>query len=70
MASAYLTSDQLWKSQYMGCCDQWAYASDGMSLGYEDDQPLIDYYNHAAEPSGKRRHAELRRFGRAWRSRR
>ena len=40
-----LTSDQLWKSQYMGCCDQWAYAADGMSLGYEDDQPLIDYYN-------------------------
>ncbi len=40
-----LTSDQLWKSQYMGCCDQWAYAADGMSLGYEDDQPLVDYYN-------------------------
>ncbi len=39
-----LTSDQLWKSYYMGCCDQWAYAADGMSLGYEDDQPLIDYY--------------------------
>ncbi|MCY3574438.1 MAG: extracellular solute-binding protein [Chloroflexi bacterium] len=40
-----LTSDQLWKSYYMGCCDQWAYAADGMSLGYEDDQPLIDYYS-------------------------
>ncbi len=40
-----LTSDQLWKSYYMGCCDQWAYAADGMSLGYEDDQPLVDYYN-------------------------
>lgn len=40
-----LTSDQLWKSQYMGCCDQWSYSADGMSLGYEDDQPLIDYYN-------------------------
>lgn len=40
-----LTSDQLWKSLYMGCCDQWAYATDGMSLGYEDDQPLIDYYD-------------------------
>jgi multiple sugar transport system substrate-binding protein len=40
-----LTSDQLWKSQYMGCCDQWAYSTDGMALGYEDDQPLIDFYN-------------------------
>ncbi|MCY4145293.1 MAG: extracellular solute-binding protein, partial [Chloroflexi bacterium] len=40
-----LTSDQLWKSYYMGCCDQWAYAPDGRSLGYEDDQPLIDYYD-------------------------
>ena len=40
-----LTSDQLWKSYYMGCCDQWAYAADGMSLGYEDDQPLVDWYS-------------------------
>ena len=29
----------------MGCCDQWVYAGDGMSLSYEDDQPLIEWYN-------------------------
>jgi multiple sugar transport system substrate-binding protein len=43
--NAGITSNQLWKSQYMGCCDQWAYNADGTALGYEDDQPLIDYYN-------------------------
>lgn len=40
-----LSGDPMWKSLYMSCCDQWAYAADGMSLGYEDDQPLIDYFN-------------------------
>lgn len=40
-----LTTEQLWKSVYMSCCDQWAYNDEGTALGYEDDQPLVDYYN-------------------------
>lgn len=40
-----LTSEELWNSLYIGCCDQSAYAADGRSLGYDDDQPLIDFYN-------------------------
>ncbi|MCY4145292.1 MAG: extracellular solute-binding protein [Chloroflexi bacterium] len=40
-----LTSEELWHSLYIGCCDQSAYAADGRSLGYDDDQPLIDFYN-------------------------
>ena len=39
-----LTNEQFWKSLYLGY-GQWAYAKDGKSLGYTDDQPLIDYYN-------------------------
>ncbi len=39
-----LTNEQFWKSLYLGH-GQWAYAKDGKSLGYTDDQPLIDYYN-------------------------
>lgn len=39
-----LTNEQFWKSLYLGY-GQWAYADDGKSLGYTDDQPLIDYYN-------------------------
>lgn len=42
---ANITTEQLWKSTYMSCCDQWSYNADGNALGYEDDQPLIDYYN-------------------------
>jgi multiple sugar transport system substrate-binding protein len=40
-----LSTEQLWKSLYMGCCDQWSYNAEGTALGYEDDQPLIDFYN-------------------------
>jgi multiple sugar transport system substrate-binding protein len=39
-----LTNEQFWKSLYLGL-GQWAYAKDGKSLGYTDDQPLVDYYN-------------------------
>lgn len=42
---ANITTEQLWKSTYMSCCDQWAYNDEGNALGYDDDQPLIDYYN-------------------------
>jgi len=42
---AGITTEQLWKSTYMSCCDSWAYNEDGTALGYDDDQPLIDYYN-------------------------
>ncbi len=40
-----LGSEEIWKTLYLGCCDQWAYAADGKSIGYEDDQPLIDFYS-------------------------
>lgn len=40
-----LSNEQLWKSLYMSCCDQWGYNPEGTALGYEDDQPLIDYMN-------------------------
>ena len=39
-----ITTEQLWKSLYMSCCNQWSYNADGTALGYEDDQPLVDYY--------------------------
>lgn len=42
---ANITTEQLWKSLYMSCCDQWSYTTEGNALGYEDDQPLIEYYN-------------------------
>jgi multiple sugar transport system substrate-binding protein len=29
----------------MSCCDSWAYNAEGTALGYDDDQPLIDYFN-------------------------
>lgn len=35
---------QLWKSLYLGH-GQSPFAADGTSLGYEDDQPLIDFYD-------------------------
>ncbi len=41
-----LTSEQNWKSLYLSL-GQWAYAKDGKSLGYTDDQPFIDYLKMA-----------------------
>lgn len=35
-------NDQLWKSLYMGY-GEWSYNDEGTALGYEDDQPLIEY---------------------------
>ncbi len=40
-----MSNEQVWKSLYMSCCDQWGYATDGTALGYEDDQPMIDFMN-------------------------
>lgn len=40
-----ITTDQLWKSLYMSCCDAWSYNADGTALGYEDDAQLIEFYN-------------------------
>lgn len=37
-----LGNDMLWKGLYLGY-GEWGYADDGKSLGYTDDQPLIDY---------------------------
>jgi multiple sugar transport system substrate-binding protein len=34
---------QLWKSLYLGY-GQWAFTHDGTALGYDNDQPLIDFY--------------------------
>ncbi|MCB0210693.1 MAG: sugar ABC transporter substrate-binding protein [Anaerolineae bacterium] len=37
-----LTNEQLWKSLYLGH-GEWAYADDGTTLGYTDDQIFVDY---------------------------
>lgn len=37
-----LTNEQLWKNIYLSL-GQWVYNEDGTGLGYEDDQPFIDY---------------------------
>lgn len=42
--SGFLTNDQLWKNIYLSL-GQWVYSEDGTALGYEDDQPFIDYLN-------------------------
>jgi multiple sugar transport system substrate-binding protein len=42
---AGITTEQLWKSLYMSCCDSWAYNEDGTALGYDDDSYLVEYYN-------------------------
>ncbi len=44
---ANITTEQLWKSLYMSCCDSWSYSADGTDIGYAEDQDqyLIDYYN-------------------------
>ncbi len=37
-----LYGDQMWKGLYLGY-EQWAYNDEGTDLGYEDDQPFVDY---------------------------
>lgn len=39
-----LTNEQWWKNIYLSL-GQWVYNEDGTGLGYEDDQPFIDYLN-------------------------
>lgn len=41
---AGLTDIQMWKSLYVGLGER-PFSEDGNSLGYTDDQPLIDYFN-------------------------
>ncbi len=33
-----------WKSNYLGL-GEWVYSADGKSFGYDNDQPLIDFFN-------------------------
>ena len=40
--SGGLSNEQLWKNLYLSQ-GQWVYSEDGSALGYEDDQPLVDY---------------------------
>lgn len=40
--SGTLENEQLWKNIYLSL-GEWVYNEDGSALGYEDDQPLIDY---------------------------
>lgn len=42
--SGALSNEQLWKNVYLSL-GQWVYSEDGAALGYEDDQPFIDYLN-------------------------
>ena len=42
--SGALSNEQLWKNTYLSL-GQWVYNEDGTALGYEDDQPFIDYLN-------------------------
>ncbi|GIK75266.1 MAG: ABC transporter substrate-binding protein [Chloroflexota bacterium] len=42
--SGALSNEQLWKNVYLSL-GQWVYSEDGTALGYEDDQPFIDYLN-------------------------
>jgi len=39
-----LEDEALWKSLYIGYGD-WVFADDGKSIGYEDDQPYVDFLN-------------------------
>jgi multiple sugar transport system substrate-binding protein len=41
-AGALLSDNQLWKSLYLGY-GKWAFSTDGKTLGYDNDQPLVDY---------------------------
>lgn len=40
--SGALSNEQLWKNTYLSL-GEWVYNEDGSALGYEDDQPFIDY---------------------------
>jgi multiple sugar transport system substrate-binding protein len=40
--SGALSNEQLWKNVYLSL-GEWVYNEDGTALGYEDDQPFIDY---------------------------
>ena len=42
-AGPALSDQQLWKSLYLGL-GKWGFSKDGKALGYDDDQPLIDYF--------------------------
>src|SRR5919107_4443797 len=42
-AGPTLSDQQLWKSLYLGL-GKWGFSKDGKALGYEDDQPLVDYF--------------------------
>lgn len=42
-AGPTLSDQQLWKSLYLGL-GKWGFSQDGKALGYDDDQPLIDYF--------------------------
>lgn len=37
-----LYGDQMWKSLYLGL-GEWAYNNEGTDLGYENDQPFVEY---------------------------
>ncbi|MBI5960424.1 MAG: extracellular solute-binding protein [Chloroflexi bacterium] len=39
-----LSDEALWKSLYMGY-GTWAFNPEGTAIGYEDDQPLVDYFD-------------------------
>ena len=41
-AGPTLSDIQMWKSLYLGH-GQWAFSTDGKQLGYNDDQPLVEY---------------------------
>jgi multiple sugar transport system substrate-binding protein len=41
-AGPSLSDIQLWKSLYLGY-GKWGFSKDGKALGYDDDQPFIDY---------------------------
>ena len=40
--SGFLSNEQLWKNIYLSL-GEWVYNKDGSALGYENDQPFIDY---------------------------
>jgi multiple sugar transport system substrate-binding protein len=39
-----LSNEQLWKALYLSL-GEWVYNEDGSALGYEDDEPFIEYLN-------------------------
>jgi multiple sugar transport system substrate-binding protein len=41
-AGPALSDIQLWKSLYLGY-GKWGFSKDGKALGYDDDQPFVDY---------------------------